>query len=127
MAGLLRLMSREMRDIVRGGNWAHAHLRQRIVAILLVTLVVDAIGSTLVYLFEHDASGTQTRTVGDCVFWTTCQLLTVSSQLRNPVSTGGKLTDVFLELYAIVVVATLAGSWGAFFHQRSRQRQTGER
>ena len=33
------------------------------------------------------------------------QLLTVSSQIRNPLTTGGRITDVFLELWAVIVVA----------------------
>jgi mannose/fructose/N-acetylgalactosamine-specific phosphotransferase system component IID len=66
--------------------------------------------------------GSEIVTVGDSVFWTSCQLLTVSSQLRVPLSTGGRIVDVFLELYAITVVTTLAGSWGAFFHHQTRKR-----
>jgi hypothetical protein len=30
--------------------------------------------------------------------------------------------DVFLQAYAISVVAVLAGSWGAFFHRRGMER-----
>jgi hypothetical protein len=29
---------------------------------------------------------------------------------------------VFLQAYAIAVVAVLAGSWGAFFHRRGMER-----
>jgi hypothetical protein len=46
----------------------------------------------------------------------------VSSQLPNPISTGGRIVDVFLQLFAITVVATLAGSFGAFFNRRSLER-----
>jgi hypothetical protein len=35
-----------------------------------------------------------------------------------PSTTGGKVVDVFLELWGIIVVTSLAGSWGAFFLQR---------
>jgi len=30
--------------------------------------------------------------------------------------------DIFIQAYAISVVAVLAGSWGAFFHRRSIER-----
>jgi hypothetical protein len=39
-----------------------------------------------------------------------------------PISTGGRIIDVFLQLYAITVVATLAGAFGAFFNRRSLER-----
>jgi mannose/fructose/N-acetylgalactosamine-specific phosphotransferase system component IID len=89
---------------------------------MFATLIVDLIGSSLVYGFEHGATGSEIATFGDSIFWTTCQLLTVSSQMTVPTSTGGRIVDVFLELYAITVVTTLAGSWGAFFHHQTRQR-----
>jgi hypothetical protein len=41
--------------------------------------------------------------------------LTVSSQLRNPISTGARVLDIFFEMWAITVVAALAGSLGSFF------------
>ena len=53
------------------------------------------------------------------------QLLTVSSQLPNPDSTGAHILDVLLELWAITAVTTVAGSFGAFFHHRTRQREEG--
>lgn len=102
-----------------GKTVAHVHLRERLAAIVLVTLIVDLIGSAIVFMFERDATGTKITTIGDSLFWTTTQLLTVSSQLPNPISTGGRITDVFLQIYAISVVATLAGSFGAFFNRRS--------
>ena len=34
---------------------------------------------------------------------------------------GGKLLDVLLELYAIVVVTSVAGAFASFFHRRSAQ------
>jgi hypothetical protein len=112
----------ELMGIVRGIEGPHRDLRDRILLVLGATLIADLIGSSLVYWFEHDANGSEIVTFGDSVFWTSCQLLTVSSQLRVPLSTGGRIVDVFLELYAITVVTTLAGSWGAFFHHQTRMR-----
>jgi hypothetical protein len=115
----------EVRSVVRGRTQHHQDLRERIAGVAFVSIFVDLIGTVLVYLFEHDASGTKIKTFGDSVFWTSCQLLTVSSQLPNPLTTGGRITDVFLEAYSITVVATLAGSFGAFFHGRSQARARG--
>lgn len=114
---------REIRDVLRGRTITHLHLRERLVALALVSLIVDAIGMAVIFLFERDANGTHIHTLGDSAFWTTTQLLTVSSQLPNPLSTGGRIVDVFLQLYAISIVATLAGSFGAFFNHRSHERK----
>jgi hypothetical protein len=114
---------REARAIWRADTATHLHLRERLVTIAALTLMVDVVGSVLVYLFEHGkTSGNAINTFGDAVFWTTAQLLTVSSQMPNPVTTGGKVVDLFLELWAITAVTALAGSFGAFFHRRGIER-----
>jgi hypothetical protein len=86
------------------------------------TVLVDAVASVLILLFERHASGTEITNLGDALFWTSTQLLTVSSQLPNPLSTPARVLDVFLQAYAISVVAVLAGSFGAFFHRRGIER-----
>jgi hypothetical protein len=96
-------------------------LRGRIVFLFVVTVAVDVVASLLIFLFERNADGTEITTFGDSVFWTTTQLLTVS-QLPNPISTAGRVLDVFLQAYAISAVAILAGSFGAFFHRRGNER-----
>jgi hypothetical protein len=120
MASIPKSVLREARDIASGASEAHEVLRHRMASIVIITLIVDAIGTLLVYLFEHNAQGTQISTVGDSLFWVSCQLLTVSSQVANPFTTGGRIVDVLLEAYAIIVVTTLAGSWSSFFHHKDR-------
>ena len=108
-----------MHLFLRRGTPAHARLRSRLTFVFLATLVVDLVGSILVYLFERHANGTDISTLGDAFFWTSAQLLTVSSQIRNPFTTGGRVVDIVLEAYAIVVVTTVAD----FFHHRREERQ----
>jgi hypothetical protein len=115
-------MRSEVRAVARGETPTHGHLRDRLWRIALATIGVDLIASVLVFLFERHAHGTQVTNLGDAVFWTTTQLLTVSSQLPNPISTPARVLDVFLQLWAISVVAALAGSFGAFFHRRGLER-----
>jgi hypothetical protein len=110
--------AREIRDVLRGRTLPHVHLRSRLVFVSGLTLAVDAVASVLIFLFERRASGTQITNVGDALFWTSTQLLTVSSQLPNPISAPARVLDIFLQAYAISVVAVLAGSFGAFFHRR---------
>jgi len=76
---------------------------------------MDAIGTFLMFMFERDAPGTQITNVGDSLFWVTAQLLTISSQMSAPLTTGGRIMDVVLMTYAMTVVTALAGSFGAFF------------
>ena len=123
MRNMPRSVWREIRDILSAATPTHGVLRNRIAAIGIATLAVDAVGTVLVYMFEHSAKNTEISTLGDSLFWVSCQLLTVSSQISNPFTTGGRVVDVFLELYAITVVTTLAGSWGAFFHRRGLERR----
>jgi hypothetical protein len=48
------------------------------------------------------------------------QLLTVSSQIKNPLTTGGRIVDVVLELWAVIVVAGSAGALASFFQSADR-------
>jgi hypothetical protein len=82
---------------------------------MLVTLVVDLLSAVLVWEFEHNAKGTEIHGYGDAVFFSTVQLLTVSSQIKNPLTSAGRLVDVFLEIWALFVVTAIAGSFAAFF------------
>jgi len=60
--------------------------------------------------------------MGTALFFSSTQLLSVSSSMSNPVTPLGRVLDIGMEAYAITVVAALAGSFGAFFHRRSSER-----
>ena len=87
----------------------------------------DLVASVLILMFSAMRPALQITNYGDSLFWTTTQLLTVSSQLPNPISTPARVLDVGLQAYAISVVAALAGSFGAFFHRRGLERDPIER
>ena len=113
---------REVRAVAMAVTPTHRHLRDRLIAAFWVTLAVDVLASVAVYLADHHAKQSEIHTVGSAAFWVTCQLLTVSSNLPNPVSAGARVVDVGLEIWAISAVGYLAGSMGAFFHRRSQER-----
>ncbi len=73
------------------------------------------------FLLEHHAQQTELKTIGSAAFWTTTQLLTVSSSITNPVSAGARILDIFMEIYAITVIATLAGAVGSFLQKRGEE------
>jgi hypothetical protein len=118
----IRQGGREALRVARAATPTHAHLRSRIAFLFVATLALDAVASILIFHFERHAEGTEITNLGDAVFWTSTQLLTVSSQLPNPISTPARVLDVFLQAYAISIVAILAGSFGAFFHRRGLER-----
>jgi flagellar basal body-associated protein FliL len=99
---------------------AHAELRSRIVGVTLISIVLDLVAGGIGYAFEHGRG--EITTFGNALFWTTTQLLTISSQFPNPLTTGGKILDVALELYAMVVITSVAGAFASFFHRRSNER-----
>jgi hypothetical protein len=98
-------------------SWEERHRRlvARLTIALLITLVIDTIASVLVWRFERHAHGTEIHGFGDALFFSTVQLLTVSSQLKNPLTTAGRILDVVLEIWAVFVVASIGGSFAAFF------------
>lgn len=106
---------------------ARERFRSRIFRLAALSIAVDAAAAVLAYLFER-GSAHPFPSVWAALFWTTTQLLTVSSQLPNPEHAATKVLDVVLELYAIVVVTSLAATFTDLLHHRTkhrvRQRQT---
>ena len=104
-------------EIGRLSSWEERHRRliARLALVFGATLVVDVIGTVLVYVLERHARGSEVTSFGDAFFFSTVQLLTVSSQLRNPLTTAGRVVDVGLEVWAVLVVAGSAGAVASFF------------
>jgi hypothetical protein len=109
-------------ELGRIWRWEERHRRlvARLLVALSVTLVVDLAGAVLVWLTERHAHGTDIHGFGDALFFTTVQLLTISSQMANPLTAAGRVVDVGLEVWAIVVVASIGGSFAAFFTSGDR-------
>ena len=109
-------------ELGRIWRWEERHRRlvARLLVALSVTLVVDLAGAVLVWLTERHAHGTDIHGFGDALFFTTVQLLTVSSQIRNPLTAAGRVVDVLLEVWAVIVVAGSAGAIATFFQSTDR-------
>jgi hypothetical protein len=121
LLSVLRQTGTEVREVVRAGTPTHSRLRDRLVAIALVTIGVDVVCAVLAFLFEHHQKQTQVNSLGSALFWTTTQMLTVSSSLQNPISFPGRVLDVLMEIYAITVIGSLAGALGAFLVKRGEE------
>lgn len=121
VAGVIRQTAAEVRDVARAQTPTHSRLRDRLVGIGIATIGFDLLCAVLALVFEHNANQTQVTSFGSALFWTSTQLLTVSSSIQNPISTPARLLDVVMELYAITVVASLAGAMGAFMVKRGAE------
>jgi hypothetical protein len=93
----------------------HRRLLARVSVLFGLTAIIDVIGAVLTWHFERGREDGDIHTFWDAFFFSTVQLLTVSSQIRNPFTVGGRIVDIVLEAWAIVVVAAIAGSFAAFF------------
>lgn len=111
----------EVRDVLRAGTPTHGRLRDRLVAIALMTVGIDVICAVLAFLFEQHQKQSQINSLGSALFWTTTQMLTVSSSIQNPISFPGRVLDVLMEIYAITVIGSLAGALGAFLVKRGEE------
>jgi glucose uptake protein GlcU len=82
---------------------------------LALSVVVFAVGTVLIWALENGHQGGDIHGFGDAAFFTAVQLLTVSSQMKNPLTSGGRVVDVGLEMWAVFVVTAVAGSFATFF------------
>jgi hypothetical protein len=104
----------ELRRLV---TWSERHRRllARVMIAVALSVVVDLACAALIWSFESGIKGSEIHGFGDAVFFATVQILTVSSQLKNPVTSSGRIVDVVLEFWAIFVVTAVAGSFASFF------------
>jgi hypothetical protein len=111
---------REVIAVAQAQQAPHTHLRRRLVIIFAATAAMAVICTVIVYFTERHAPGTEIHDLFDAFLFATSQLLTASS-VASPHTDFGKVLELFFDLWAITVVATLAGSFGAFFHARSKE------
>lgn len=110
----------EFGKVARADTALHERFRRHLVTIVVLTVSFDLICAVLAYLLEHHEKQTQVTSFGSALFWTTTQLLTVSSSFPNPLTTGGQILDVFMEIWAMIVVASLTASLGSFLVNKSK-------
>jgi hypothetical protein len=115
---------REVMAVVQAHGKPHTHLRRRLLTIFLATAFIALISTLVVYFTEQHAKGTEIHNLFDAFLFSTSQLLTASS-VAAPKTNFGKVLELFFDIWAITVVATLAGSFGAFFHARSKELDGG--
>lgn len=120
LARIRMLVGEEVRGL---GTWEECHRRllARIVIAFSLSVVVDLVCAVLIWSFESGLKGSDIDGFGDAVFFSTVQILTVSSSLKNPVTNAGQVVDVVLEFWAIFVITAVAGSFASFFSSGDRE------
>jgi hypothetical protein len=113
--------ARELRDVFRGATATHRRLRDVLVTIAVATAGLTRSVRSRVSCLSVSPSRPRSRRSEALCSGPTTQLLTVSSQIKNPISFGGRILDVFMEIYAITVIAGLAGAIGSFLQKRGQE------
>lgn len=106
--------------MARAKTRTHEHLRNRLLMITWVTIALILISTLLVDLIERHAESAEITSVFDAFLFSTSRLLTASS-IASPQTDAIRVLELGFDVYAITVVAALAGSFGSFFHARSKQ------
>ena len=108
------MLGEELRRLV---TWSERHRRllARVLIAFSLSAVVDAVCATLMWSYESGLKGSNIHGFGDALFFSTAQIVTVSSSYANPLTNAGQIVDVALELWGIFVVTAIAGSFASFF------------
>jgi len=98
-------------------TWQHRHrvLASRLALLFAATLVVALVCTVATYFFERHAPETEVKSLFDAFYFTTTQLITVSSSLKNPVTTAGRVLNILLEIWGVLFVAATTGAFASFF------------
>ncbi len=98
-------------------TWSERHRRllARVIIAFGLSAVVDAVCATLMWSYESGLKGSSIHGFGDAIFYSTAQIVTISSSFKNPITHSGQIVDVVLEFWGIFVVTAIAGSFASFF------------
>ncbi|HEY7421781.1 MAG TPA: ion channel [Gaiellaceae bacterium] len=108
------MLGEELRRLI---TWSERHRRllARLIIAVGLSVVVDGVCAALMWSSESGLKGSSIHGFGDAVFFSTVQIVTVSSSYTNPLTNAGQIVDVVLELWGIFVVTAIAGSFASFF------------
>ena len=107
------MLTEELRRLL---TWEERHRRllARVIIALLLSVIVDVCGAVLMLSYERGLQSSSIHGIGDALFYSTAQIVTVSSSYKNPVTHAGQVIDVLLEFWGIFVVTAIAGSFASF-------------
>ena len=90
---------------------------------LLAALVLVLNGAIIVYLFEHDAKGSNIHSLRDSVWWAITTVTTVGYGDFYPVTVGGQIAASLIMAIGILTLAVITAQVAsAFVDQAARRR-----
>jgi hypothetical protein len=109
-------------NILRAKTRAHRHLRNRLLALFVVTVVTTLLFALGMFPIERNARGADIHSYATAAYRSTGQLLTYGSSLSDPVTHAGRIPEITMDVYGLVVIGTLTASIGAYFIGRAEQQ-----
>jgi voltage-gated potassium channel len=98
----------------RGAGSSRRLFRSRLGYLAAVSTIATVAVAELAFLFERDAQDGIFGSFGDALIWAAGVVVALSADPR-PVTTGAQLVMLGGFVFGLVVVASLAGTLGAFF------------
>ncbi|MCB1377293.1 MAG: hypothetical protein KDK89_02815 [Alphaproteobacteria bacterium] len=89
-----------------------------------LTFCVSIVMTLAMLAAERHHPDSDIHSLWDAFYFTVSQMTTLSSTMENPVTRVGQVVVLFMDIYAITVVSTLAGMFGAFFYHRTDERRS---
>ncbi len=106
----------------RTAGVARGLLRSRLAYLAALSTVAAIAVAEAAYVFERDVAGGVFASFGDAVLWALSTVIGMHGD-PVPVSVGGKLVMIAGFVFGLVVVASLAGTIGAFLLEHRRVPQ----
>ncbi len=119
---LFQTVKTELDHLIHGVSIAHEDLRNRLATAITLSVVADLIMTIAFYFLERGAKGSDIDSIWDAFYYTTATLTTIGSSQSNPVTTGGEVLTLVADIYAVTVISTIAGMFGAYFYHRTNER-----
>ena len=113
-----------LRDLLSAASLPHADLRRRLSSMVALTFCVSIVMTLAMLAAERHHPDSDIHSLWDAFYFTVSQMTTLSSTMENPVTRVGQVVVLFMDIYAITVVSTLAGMFGAFFYHRTDERRS---
>jgi voltage-gated potassium channel len=96
----------------------------RLAFLMVTSAVVVFSGAQLLYLVEGEGAGRQ-GSFGDALWWTSNAAIS-GNQVFEPETSLGRMIAVVLSVYAVVVFASVAATFGAFFIESRAEKAAAE-
>jgi len=105
----------------RAMNALRAMLRGRQFGYLVAaTLLVGALGTAGILVFERDQPGANIITAGDALWWASCMITTINNE-KYAVSPEGRVLAVLLRVYAAAIFGLVTANIASYFVGRRQE------